>query len=192
MFGLRGEVLYERCRGRDNQTLRPEARPRAISRETTFHKPEPDPAKIQGMIHYLLERAMRAMRQQGLMSRTVELTIRYDDGKARAAAKSLAEPADDDDILLEASLGLLARLHTRRVALRHVGIVLSNFSPATEAATLFDRARRAKAHDIYRVLDSIRDRWGHAAIVTGKSIELLGELRQNDYGFILRTPSLTK
>ena len=45
---------------------------------------------------------------------------------------------------------------------------------------------------MYRALDAIRDRWGHAAIVTGKSIELLGDLEQNDYGFVLRTPSLTK
>ena len=36
------------------------------------------------------------------------------------------------------------------------------------------------------------DRYGHAAVVTGESIDLLGRLRQNDYGFVLRTPSLTK
>jgi DNA polymerase-4 len=192
MFGLRGEVLYERCRGRDVESRRAGTRPRTISRETTFHSPEQDPAQVQGMIHYLLERAMRAMRQQGLMAKCVELTIRYDDWRARSAARSLADPSDDDDVMLDAALGLLGRLHTRRVALRHVGIVLSNFSPASEAATLFEHERRTKAHDIYRALDSIRDRWGHAAIVTGKSIELLGKIRQDDYGFILRTPSLTK
>ncbi len=192
MFGLRGEVLHERCRGRDSETLRPRARPRTISRETTFHKPEPNCAKVQGMLHYLLERAARTMRQQSLMTKTVELAIHYDDGKRSASAKSLAEPADDDDVLLETALALLARLHTRRVSLRHVGIVLSNFVPASEAMTLFEHESRTRAHDIYRVLDSIRDRWGHAAIVTGKSIELLGTLKQNDYGFILRTPSLTK
>jgi len=136
MFGLRGEVLYERCRGLDSDTLRPQARPRSISRETTFHKPESDPAKVQGMIHYLLERATRAMRQQALMARTVELTIRYDDGRSRTSARSLAEPADDDDVLLETALGLLAQPGARRVALRHVGIVLSNLSPAAAAATL--------------------------------------------------------
>lgn len=192
MFGLRGEVLYERCRGLDSDALRPQARPRSISRETTFHKPEPDPAKVQGMIHYLLERATRAMRQQALMARTVGLTIRYDDDRSHTSARSLAEPADDDDVLLETVLGLLAQPGERRVALRHVGIVLSNLSPAAASTTLFEHAQRARAHDIYRVLDAIRDRWGHAAIVTGKSIELLGQLQQNDYGFILRTPSLTK
>ena len=192
MLGLRGEVLHDRCRGEDGERLRPDARPRTISRETTFHRPEQNSAKLRGMIHYLLERAMRTMRSQGLMARTVELTIRYDDWRHRQASKSLADATDGDDVMLEAVLKLLDRLHTRRVALRHVGVVLSGFSQTSEAATLFTHERRTRARDIYRALDAIRDRWGHAAIVTGKSIELLGSLEQNDYGFVLRTPSLTK
>ena len=192
MLGLRGEVLYDRCRGEDFEPLRPNVRPRSISRETTFHQPEHDPAKIQGMIHYLLERAMRTMRGQGMQARTVEMTIRYDDWRQRNASTSQARATDNDDVMLEAVLELLSRLHTRRVALRHVGVVLSNFSPGSEAATLFEHEQRTRIRNMYRALDVIRDRWGHAAIVTGKSIELLGHLEQNDYGFVLRTPSLTK
>jgi DNA polymerase-4 len=192
MFGRRGELLYERCRGRDCEPLRPEALPKSISRETTFHKPEQDPAKVHGMLHYLLERAMRAMRRDGLMARTVELSIRYDDWKHRAAARSLTEPTDNDDAMLQVVLELFGRLHNRRVAIRHVGVVLSGFSPAGANTTLFEHARAAKEHDVCQAVDAIRDRWGHGAIVTGKSIALLGELQQDDYGFILRTTSLTK
>lgn len=192
MLGLRGEVLYHRCRGEDGQRLRPGATPRTISRETTFHAPEQDPTRLCGMLHYLLERAMRTMRGQRLMMRTIELTLCYDDWRRRRAARSLTDATDEDDVALETVLELFRRLHTRRVALRHVGVVLSNFSPASQAATLFEHERRARAHDMYQALDAIRDRWGHAAIVTGKSIELLGNLEQNDYGFVLRTPSLTK
>jgi DNA polymerase-4 len=192
MFGRRGEVLYERCRGRDAEATRPAAVPKTISRETTFHEPTDDPKQIHGMLQYLLERAMRAMRGLGLLVRTVELTIRYDDWKRRAARSTLPEPAADDDRVFETVLRLLGRLHNRRVALRHVGIVLSRFSPKAARAALFEDPTRARAREIYHTVDSIRDRWGHAAIVTGKSIELVGNLRQNDYGFILRTPSLTK
>ena len=192
MLGFRGEVLHERCRGRDDQPLRPESLPRTISRETTFHQPTDGPRQVHGMLQYLLERAMRAMRALGLLTRRVELTIRYDDGTQRIAARALAEATGDDDHVFRAVLRLLERLHTRRVALRHVGIVLSRFSPKAERATLFEPPRRTKAHEIYSTVDSIRARWGHAAIVTGESIDLLGHLQQNDYGFILRTPSLTK
>ena len=192
MLGRRGEVLHERCRGRDNEATRPASAPKTISRETTFHQPTHDPAEVHGMLHYLLERAMRTMREHGLVARTVQLAIRYDDWKHRDVAHTLPEPTADDDDVFEVVLDLFRRLHNRRVALRHVGIVLSRFSPAGSNHTLFDPPRRAKAHEIYRAVDSIRSRWGHAAVVTGKSLELLGRLEQNDYGFVLRTPSLTK
>ena len=192
MFGRRGEVLYERCRGRDAEPLRPAAIPKTISRETTFHQPEHEAAKIHGMLYYLLERAMRAARQIGLLAGAVELTIRYDDWKQLAASRALPEATGDDDEVFAVVLRLLERLYRRRVALRHVGVVLSGFSPRGSRARLLESVRRGRQHDLYDTIDSIRDRWGHAAIITGKSIELLGELKQNDYGFILRTPSLTK
>jgi len=192
LLGRRGEVLYERCRGRDDEAARPSDVPKSLSRETTFHKPTSDPAEIHGMLHYLLERAMRAMRRHGLLTRTVQLTLRYDDWKQRDIARTLPEPTAADEDVIEAVLDLLRRLHNRRVALRHVGIVLSRFRPAAMQTTLFDPPRQAKVRRVYRAIDSIRGRWGHAAVVTGKSLELLGRLEQNDYGFLLRTPSLTK
>jgi hypothetical protein len=38
----------------------------------------------------------------------------------------------------------------------------------------------------------VRDRYGHAVVVSGRSLHLLGTLPQDRYGFVLRTPSLTK
>ncbi len=87
---------------------------------------------------------------------------------------------------------LLTRLHTRRVSLRHVGVVLSNFRRADSTPPLFETARRQKSRDLHAAVDDIRRKWGHAAIVAGESANLLGHLEQNDYGFVLRTPSLTK
>ena len=88
MFGRRGEVLHERCRGRDagGMEFRP-APPRTISRETTFHRPTCDPAEIRGMLFYLLERALRAVRQARLLAGCVALNIRYEDGRDFCAAR---------------------------------------------------------------------------------------------------------
>lgn len=191
MLGERGEALYDRCRGRDVRTIRQKVIPRTISRETTFHEPECDVGQIRGMLFYLLERAMRAVRQAGLRTRTVELSICYDDWKGAAGHTTLPYPVDIDSEVFAAICQLLGRLHHRRVALRHVGIVLSHFSPAGDDPALFeDPAHRSR--ELHEVMDGIRDRWGHASLVKGDSINLLGRLGQDDYGFILRTPSLTK
>jgi len=208
-FGRRGEVLHERCRGREGHPnaihrvgdpdlpgpgILPVSRciPRTISRETTFHQPQCDPQRIRGMVFYLLERAMRTVRQRNLLTRSVEVSIRYDDFRQAAARRTLDESTDDDEAVFRVVLDLLERLHTRRVALRHVGVVLSRFVPDSARATLFEPRTSVRRRELHGAVDAIRDRYGHAAVVTGKSIELLGRLEQNDYGFVLRTPSLTK
>jgi DNA polymerase-4 len=199
LFGIRGEGLYERCRGNDIDGAGPGSGgpgiprrlPRTISRETTFHTPQSDQKQICGMLFYLLERAMRQVRQSHLAARTVELVIRYDDWKQYAASQSLEETELDREVFAVVET-LLGRLHTRRVSLRHVGVVLSNFRRAEATPSLFEPAGRRRRRDLHAAVDAIRDRWGHGAIVAGESANLLGRLRQNDYGFILRTPSLTK
>jgi DNA polymerase-4 len=193
MFGQRGEAIYERCRGRDAGAAGLRTRlPKTISRATTFHRPQCRPDQIRGMLFYLLERAMRTVRQLDLLAGSVELSLRYDDGKELAGSRSLPEPTAADDEAFAVVRELLGQLYRRRVALRYVGIVLSRFCPAGRTGRLFEPPQRARRRSLYRTLDAIRDRWGHAAVVAGESVGLLGCLQQSEYGFVLRTPSLTK
>ena len=194
LMGARGEAIYEHCRGRD-ASLPPDLRPRmpkTISRETTFHRPICDLAEIRGMLFYLLERAMRMARSRGLAVGGVGLSIRYNDWKQLEARRTLPQPTAADEEVFQTVGWMLAQLHKRRVALRHVGIVLDKFSPLASVGQLFDPPTKTQRRELYQALDTIRDRFGHAAMVSGESIALLGQLQQNDYGFVLRTPSLTK
>lgn len=192
MFGRRGELLYDRCRGIDDQLLRPDALPKSISRETTFHVPTCDRHEIRGMLYYLLERAMRAMRQLRLQCKRIDTSIRYDDFTSQHAGRGLIEPTDDDEAAFHIVIDIFERLYQRRVALRHVGIVLSRFSAANNQLELLAPPGSQQRKRLQKAIDTVRDRYGHAAMVTGESIDLLGRLEQNDYGFVLRTPSLTK
>ena len=192
MFGRRGEILYERSRGRDTQQPATRAGPKTISRETTLHEPTCDLARIRAMLAYLVERAMRAARKLDLLVGAVELSIRYDDWKQYSARRRLDRPTSDDKTALAMVERLGGQLLGRRVAVRHVGIMLSALTPDIGQGELFPVEAETRRGDLTRAVDTIRDRWGHAAVVTGRSIALMGKLDQNDYGFILRTPSLTK
>jgi DNA polymerase-4 len=193
VWGARGELLYERCRGRDPQPIRADEDrlPRTISRETTFHEPVGDLAAIRSMLQYLLERAMRTVREQRLTARTVELALRYEDWRQVHCRRTLDAPTSLDEPMWRTVCDLLERLYTRRVSLRHVGVTLSGFARENAQPTLFADPD-AKPRELHAAMDAIRDRWGHKAVVSGDSIGLLGELNQNDHGFVLRTPSLTK
>ena len=188
ILGKVGGALYERARGEDSRAVHEKEIPKSISRETTFHEATADRAEIQGMLFYLVDRAMRAARQLGLRTRTVRVKIRYSDWEQAEAAETIAATSIDQEIQ-PVVRRLLGRLYLRRVTLRHAGIVLSNFVPEAGQLELFSDERLRSFH---AAVDAIRDKHGDGAIVAGKAIELLSKLPKDAYGYVLRTPSLTK
>jgi DNA polymerase-4 len=193
LFGARGAALYERAHGRDSQVIARREIPQSISRETSFHRDTADRGEIEGMLYYLVERAMRTLRSLGLVARTVETRIRYSDMKGEHAARSMSRWTGLDGEAFDFARGMLNGLYRRRVSLHGVGVTISNFRPAgSQQAGLFDEDNRRRLEGLYRALDEVRSRYGYGAIVAGKSLELLRRLPRNDYGFTLRTPSLTK
>ncbi len=140
MLGQVGEVLYERCRGRDTRIISTREIPRSISRETSFHQETTDAHEIEGMIHYLSERAGNTMRKLGLSCRKIGVKIRTADFRGEQTATRLKAPTNIDAEIFVEALTRYRRLHKRRVALRLVGITLLDLVPesSTIALDLFE------------------------------------------------------
>lgn len=193
LFGVRGEALHERAYGRDSRVVEAAEIPRSISRETAFHEPTSDPEEHRAMLHYLTERAARTARGLGVAPRTIAVKIRYADDAGEEARRTFREGVAVDAKLFAAACELLQRVRTRRVALHLVGVALSGFvADGAEQLDLMGDARAPHARDLCDGLDDVRGKYGHAAVVAGASIGLMGKLKQDAYGFVLRTPSLTK
>ena len=193
MFGAPGRALYERCRGKDTRPVHAQEVPKSISRETAFHHPVADPGELEGMLYYLLERAMRHARGLGLSVRTVRVWIDYVDSGREAAARSEKTPTRRDAVLFERARCILDRLFTRREAVRRIGVALSRFESGVGGQTdLFAAGADVVQEKLYQSLDQVRSRFGHASVVVGPSVRFLGKLEQDRNGFVLRTPSLTK
>jgi DNA polymerase-4 len=198
-----GRLLSERARGIDEQPVRPDRAPRSVSRETSLSPATADREVLEGMLYYLLERAAGALRDSGHRARTLAVKLYYADGPGSARSKTLIRPTNRErDLYGEARL-LFAGLHTRRVRLSLIGVTLSGLVRAEgEQGCLFtgdpftgdlltdeDHRRIARLTD---GLDRIRRRFGFRAVTAGRSIDLLGRLPQNEHGFVLKTPSLTR
>ena len=227
MFGLNGLILYQRCRGEDTRAVGGREIPRSIRRETSFHQDTTSREEIEGMLHYLTERAANTLRKLGLKTRTVEVKICSADFERSAASRTLRTPTQLDGEIFETVLALRRSAHTRRAALRLVGVALSRLVPddGTRPLDLFEtmpaagspvgpaggkppaprpdgedilnavaRSARRRRHALRLCssLDEIRERFGYSSVVCGKSLHLLGKLPQDAYGYVLRTPSLTK
>jgi DNA polymerase-4 len=193
LFGAPGRLLHARCRGRDTTVVSEREVPLSISRETSFHRDTADRAEIEGMLEYLAGRACRTARELGIRPRTVAVRLRYADGESMERARSLPQPSDADPVVLALALGMLARLFTRRVALHQVGLALSNLSRAGgEQGALFEEREAGRRAALYRAFDGVRGAFGHGVLVSGRALHLKGRLEENEHGFVLRTPSLTK
>lgn len=188
MLGKVGSALYERARGEDSRAVHEREIPKSISRETTLETATADRTELEGMLSYLLDRALRAARRLGLKTRTLKVRIRYSDGFDEETSTTFAATAIDEDVQPLAR-ELLWKIYRRRVTLRHLGVALSNFRLDGEQLELFSEARLAALH---AAIDRVRDKYGHGAIVAGRAIALLEKLPKDAYGYILRTPSLTQ
>jgi len=193
LLGEMGVVIYQRAWGRDTRPVSPRELPRTISRETSFEVPATDPREIEAMLTYLIERAARTARRLQVVARTIRVLVDPDDGKRAQAQRTLTPPTAIDSRLGGVARALCAGLRSRRVALRRVGVTLAGLVPAgATQLDLLDGAELERQTRLTAGVDRVRDRYGHAALVGGRSIDLLGRLERDPYGFILRTPCLTR
>jgi len=192
-FGPAGETLAARAQGIDPTGVSAEcAERKSISRETTFETNLIDRQAMKAMIYYLLERACRRLREDGLLARTAAVKIRYADFRTEGRAKSLPTMSDHDDDFWAVASDLFDKLYARRVGVRLVGVALSHFAPAGRQLDLFAEAAYGRRTRYYRSVDRIRERFGFSALATGRAIELLETHERDEHGFRLRTACLSQ
>lgn len=195
-FGTRGDDIWLRCRGLDDTPVKETPALRSISRETSF-EPRDDAGSqqrlfLRGMLAYLLDRATTELRQQRMLTRTVQVKLRHVDGVSGERSRSIREATDRTDICMDIAGSLLDELLSRRVLVRLVGVTLTSLQPqGVKQGQLFAEQDTARKK-LFEAVDAVRKRHGFGALVMGASSELLGQLPHGPNGFRLRTPSLTK
>ena len=236
LFGDVGFALAARARGRETRALHPGELPRSIRRETSFDEPQTGGEALEGMLHYLLERAAAQARRLDAEPRVLCVHLRWSDGGPAARRETLAGEAACTQALFPRAQAMLRGLRDRRMGVRHLGVELSQLharrrdqfelfaeledeSAPAEAAGRSAAAQAAEeapalgaacarvdacaappAHAHRRrgqerldaVVDRVREQFGFRALVRGPSLALLERLPSDAYGFVLRTPCLTR
>jgi DNA polymerase-4 len=190
VFGKTAFLIHERLRGRDPYV--PSLLPKSVSRETSFPRDTTDLDEILSVLYYLTERACRSTRSLGLVPGRVAVKVRFGDGEGETASGRVADARVLDAAIFETARTLFMRLH-RRCRVHLVGVVLSGLLPGGDIQQmLYDSGSSGRLTQLYGTLDSIRSKYGHASVIAGRSINLINQLERDSYGYILRTPSLTK
>ncbi len=189
IFGRSAPLIHERLYGRDPWV--PPAMPRSISRETSLPRDSIDFNEVTNVLYYLTERACRKCRNLRLLPRRVHVKVRYGDGVTRTASRTIGVSSVSDRAIFAVAVDLFHRVR-RRCRIHLIGICLSQLASADAFQANLLSERHKDFSSLYRTLDEIRTRFGHSAVIAGKAINLMTQLERDTYGFILRTPSLTK
>lgn len=120
------------------------------------------------------------------------LKLRYTDFQTVGKSRTLANPTDHDDEFYAVLLELLPRLWTRRVAVRLVGVGLSNLWPSGRQMMLFGEEGYERRARLYRSMDAVRERFGFSALVASRAVELLETHERRRDGFALPVSCLSR
>ena len=118
----------------------------------------------------------KRLRDAGLDTRTLTLTIRYAGFHTVTRSKTLPEPTNLDADILGTMRKLFDQHWERRRKIRLLGVELASLSHAVRQLDLLDAGHREKLERLARATDRLRDRFGFTKIQFG------GSLRNTDEG----------
>ncbi len=170
-FGQMGDRLYHLARGEDQRRVTRDERLKSISKETTFNEDTSDPDLLDGHIWRLSEQVADRAKAKQLSGRTVTLKLKRGDFQLVSRRHSLSDPTQLTDRIYRAARALFDHAGTKG-PFRLIGVGISDLAPEDHAdlsPDLLDpdAAKRAKAE---RAADAIRARFGHEAIIKGRSL----------------------
>jgi DNA polymerase-4 len=180
IFGQWGTALYRKARGGDSYEFLIDAEPKSISHNHTFGEDTDDAEALSAVLSHLSQKACKRLREAGLSTRTLTLTIRYTGFDTYTRAKTLAEPTCLDSEIFAVIQKLFQQHRNLSPKVRLLGVSLSGLTHGGEQLDLLDAERRAKLTKLTRATDKLRDRFGFASVQFGGSLRAEKEVNRQD------------
>jgi len=174
IFGQWGTALFRKARGGDAYEFLIDAEPKSISHNHTFGEDTDNQAEMESLLSHLSQKACKRLREAGLRSRTLTLTIRYAGFETYTRSKTVPDPVRLDPDVFAVFLGLFREHRDSKRKVRLLGVALSALSHGAEQLDLLEAERRAKLKKLTEATDRLRDKFGFGSVQFG------GSLRRND------------
>ena len=170
IFGQWGTALYRKARGGDSYEFIIDAEPKSISHNQTFGEDTNDTGVLTTLLSHLSQKACKRLREAGLATRTLTLTIRYAGFETHTRSRTLAEPTRLDSDIFSVFQALFREHRDVRRKIRLLGVCLSGLTHSNEQLDLLDAERREKLEKLTRAADRLRDRFGFEKVQFGGSL----------------------
>jgi len=170
VFGQWGSALYRKARGGDSYEFLIDAEPKSISHNHTFGEDANNVAEMESLLSHLSQKASKRLREAGLSSRTLTLTIRYAGFQTYTRSHTVPEPVRLDADIFVIFLELFREHRDPRRKVRLLGVALSGLSHGGEQLDLLEADRREKLEKLTKAADQLRDKFGFGSVQFGGSL----------------------
>ena len=173
-FGQWGTALFRKARGGDAYEFLIDAEPKSISHNHTFGEDTSNVAEMESMLSHLSQKACKRLREAGLSSRALTLTIRYAGFQTYTRSRTVPDPVRLDADVFAVFLELFREHRDTKRKVRLIGVALSALSHGAEQLDLLEADRRDKLKKLTEATDRLRDKFGFDSVQFG------GSLRRDD------------
>ena len=165
LLGINGERLQNRANGIDDRPVDPEAvhEFKSIGTSTTLAQDTTDDTEVRTVLRRLSKKVEARMQSKEVLSKNVQLMIRYHDRKTITRSKQLNEFIHHADDLFNVAIQLFDQ-HWNQVPVRLLGITaadLAEKSEVTQQLDLFNYEEYAGKEKLYKAIDDLTEKYGH-------------------------------
>jgi DNA polymerase IV len=121
-----GHMLHQRARFLDGGSVSTERVRKSQSVESTFDVDISDPERLREVIRGQAERLAAGVKKKGLAGRTIAIKVRLDDFSTITRARTVAAFTNDEEVIAETALTLLAENPPPR-PVRLLGVRIASF-----------------------------------------------------------------
>jgi DNA polymerase-4 len=174
-FGKYGHALARHARGIDDRPLELDRVAKSVSQEGTFARDQTSRGVLLKTIIAQTAQVSAALRRKHMPGTTVTLKLRWSDFTTVTCQVTLKQPTDAAEDIASAATRLLDALLAVRRPVRLIGVGMSGLQqPLPRQPSLWEveqvQATADKAERIAAALNRVRERFGDAAVRSGKDL----------------------
>ncbi|MGQ0617408.1 MAG: DNA polymerase IV [Acidimicrobiia bacterium] len=161
-----GGHLWRLAQGIDDRAVVVDQQPKSIGHEETFPADLHRPEDLAGEVARMSDRVASRLRRHALRGRTVTVKVRFGDFRTITRSATLPAAVDTAPAVARAAKALLETVDPSS-GVRLLGVSVSGLVDHAARQLSFDEAGGADWHEVSAAVDTIRRRFGDAAVTQG-------------------------
>jgi DNA polymerase-4 len=169
MFGKHGAGILNGARGICESRVHEPGESSSMSHETTFGEDTTDIEFLDSTLVHLVSLLGHQLRERKILAGGVGLKLRYSDFRTYTRSRTI-EPTNHDSDILRVIREMFAKIYTRRIRVRLLGVRVERFCPDGEQLGLFGYETRSRERRLAECIDEIISRFGTHSLLPSQAL----------------------